>query len=486
MADAHLSERLLQSCLAYQREIALLTLDMPPGEAREARLADVLTQTSAAHTPATLDTLDHEVLQRLRAWVLMLHVQATLLPTQRAIQTHQRTAVCVVDAEPIPLRSSFAAMATETRRDRRAAIDTAVCGQLRDLTPLLTEQYRTLGTTLESLGYDTPEAFWNAVLPVEPATLQDVATDILAQTEEAYLDLLTWAARRRLRLAPGQLRRHDILALFTFPDYQAYYQPGIVVPAMQACLHDLGLDPDVDGRLTWRERLPHFGPPVAVAVHIPDDIVVSYAPVQGLQGTEAWANASGRALLWAYTSPDLPAVQRVLGDPALVESNAQLLAGLLAEPQWLAHYVGVRVDTNYTAWRCLDRLYRLRRALGRFLYTRYVYTTNTLAGASEAYRDLMMDACHVDYPPEYALLDWDWDYSTLTALRSWSQTAAVVETLQAHFASDWFRNPDAGSWLQEYWASAGAERLEDQRDRLLGNTWDADVCARSLRPQALA
>jgi len=92
----------------------------------------------------------------------------------------------------------------------------------------------------------------------------------------------------------------------------------------------------------------------------------------------------------------------------------------------------------------------------------------------------MMDACHVDYPQEYYLLDWDWDYTTLTALRGWSLTAALLGTLRAQFAADWFRNPDAGEWLRQYWYSALGERVEDLRDRLLGTAWDAELFAAAL------
>jgi hypothetical protein len=94
----------------------------------------------------------------------------------------------------------------------------------------------------------------------------------------------------------------------------------------------------------------------------------------------------------------------------------------------------------------------------------------------------MMDACHVDYPQEYYLLDWDWEYSTLTTLRSWSLAATVLEMLQTQFAGDWFRNPDMSAWLQEYWASVLGERLEEVRDGLLGTTWDAEIGARALLP----
>src|SRR6266571_669353 len=397
MAVDNLPEHLLQTCVAYQRNVALIYLDTPPGETREVRLAEAMAQGAEVCTTAMLEALQslrteapasHQApLQRLRTWALALHVRSALLPMQREIQTRQRTATCLVDEEPIPLRTSFAAMAAETRRDRRAAIEAAVGLQLRELNELFEAQFKALSALADHLRYASLEALWTDVLQVEPATLQDVATQILSSTHEVYRDLLTWAVRRRLRLPPGQLRRHDILALFTFPEYQAYYQPGPVVPGLQTCLGEMGLAPDVDGRLEWRERAAHFGPPAALALHIPDEIVLSYAQVQGLKGTEAFASASGRALLWAHTSPDLSPINRALGDPALLESNAQLFAELLADPQWLSPYFGVSVDQNYAAWRCLDRLYRLRRHLGRFLYTRYLYTANSLAGASEAYRD---------------------------------------------------------------------------------------------------
>jgi hypothetical protein len=125
-------------------------------------------------------------------------------------------------------------------------------------------------------------------------------------------------------------------------------------------------------------------------------------------------------------------------------------------------------------------LYRVRRHLGRFLYTRYLYTTTSLAGAADAYRDLMMETCHVESPQEYYLLDWDWDYTTLTVLRGWSLSAAVLGALRAQFAPEWFRHPAAGAWLRQYWESALGARVEDLRDRLLGTAWDAELFATAL------
>src|SRR5919197_1110126 len=61
MAVDNLLEHLLQTCVAYQRDVALLHLDVPPGDAHEARLAEAMAHGAEACTPAAIETL-----QRLR------------------------------------------------------------------------------------------------------------------------------------------------------------------------------------------------------------------------------------------------------------------------------------------------------------------------------------------------------------------------------------------------------------------------------------
>src|SRR5215471_17202247 len=214
MAVDNLFEHLLQTCAAYQCDVALMHLDIPPGEAREGRLAEAMAHGAEACTPTAIETLQRlrteapasqqEALQRVQGWTLSMHVRSALLPMQRELQTRQRSAICLVDEEPIPLRASFAAMAAETRRDRRAAIEAAVGLQLREFNELFEAQFKAISALGEHLRYASLEALWTDVLQVEPAPLQDVATQILASTQEVYRDLLTWAGRRRLRLPPGQ------------------------------------------------------------------------------------------------------------------------------------------------------------------------------------------------------------------------------------------------------------------------------------------
>ena len=80
MAADNSPEHLVQTCAAYQRDVALIHLDTPPGDTREARLAEAMAQREEAYTTATLEALQRqlaeapashqETLTRLRAWAL--------------------------------------------------------------------------------------------------------------------------------------------------------------------------------------------------------------------------------------------------------------------------------------------------------------------------------------------------------------------------------------------------------------------------------
>ena len=491
MASSDTPIQLLDACEVYHRNVALAHLDTPPGSERDARLAEAIIQTQSACSLTALresaslgaraTEAQQPALQRLNAWGLGMHVQQRLQPAWHAARSRLNGATCYVDERALPLRQGFGHMANERRRDQRAAIESAIVAQLGTVNEgyeAYFEEHRRVATDLD---FNSADLLWSGVSGIDAAAQQDAATEVLEETREIYVDLLTWAVKQRLRLTLGELRRHDILAMFTFAEYQHYYQPDVLVPAMQACCRHMGLDPNADGRLIWRERPAQFGPPEALGLQVPEEVVLAYPPVTGVKGAELWASALGRALLWASADADLPLAHRLLADPAIAEATAQLFAGLVAHPDWLRHYLAVWADEDYVLWRRLDRLYRLRRQLGRFLFTRHIYSTDSLAGAAEIYRDVMMEACCVDYAPEFYLLDVDWHYESAGAMWSQSLTFVLEENLRRQFSADWFRNPESGDWLRQYWSSALGEPVKKLLQRHLNaSEWSAALLAEML------
>lgn len=490
MAESITFAQLLGDCITYQREMARGILETPVGEEREARLADFGRDHLSCSPEVALETLqawsmeaaeeERAALKSLYGWWLEIHIRLQLFPLQCENLAAQRQTVCVVDEERIPLLHSFAAMAYEKRRDRRAAIEAAVVAELAPTNAILTRQFDALKRLAEPLGYSSLEAMWEDVTLGAASAHHDLAQQVLQATTEEYVDLLGWAVKRRLQIPLGQLKRHDILTLFTFPEYQRYYQPDTVVEQLLTCLRTMGIEPTADGRLQWYARSPHFGPPTACALDIPQKIVLSYPAIQGLQSTEALGAACGRALLWACTAADMAPLQRWHGDAAILCSSAQWLSTTLTHPRWLRHYFAIHAEGNYRIWRRLDRLYRLRRSLGRFLYTRHLYAATSLAGAMEAYRELMMEACYVDYPAAYSLLDIDWFYDSLPEVRGWGLTYGFFKALQRDCTDEWFRAPESGAWLQHYWGQALQGSVETLLPRLAGASWEASWLVEAL------
>ncbi len=490
MDDDRQLQQWIEMYVAYHRSVALAGLDEPLGDKREARLVEAIEQGADLYAESALSDLQHVIddtpeaqrgpWQRLRHWGLMMSMRMAMLAPRRTLQAQQRSLTCRVDDELIPVVASFSHIAAETRRDRRAAIEAAATAQLATLDEYFDTQVSVARDAANRLGYASLDHLWGDILGVDLEALQDVATSLLQETEVAYNDLLTWASQRHLRLTPAELRRHDMLTLFTFPDYQKYYQPGFIETALQDCLRDMAIDPRVDGRLQWRERDATFGPAEALAVAVPHEIVLSYCPAGGLQSAHALAGACGQALLLAHAAEDLPIPLRYWGHGAMVTGHAQLFTDLVADPLWLRYHGRFSVDTDYMSWQRLDRLYRFRRQLGRFLFTRHLNTSESLGDAPEAYRDIMMEACHIDYAPAYYVVDWDWQYTSLAFWQGWSVAYVLSDTLYDHFGQDWFRNPETGQWLLQYGSEALAHDVDTLLQGLLGAPWEAGLLAAAL------
>ena len=144
-------------------------------------------------------------------------------------------------------------MAAERRRDQRAAVELAVVAQLGTVNEAFEANFEAHRRAAADLDFVSPDDLWRRIAAMDAAAQQDAATEVLEATREIYVDLLAWAARQRLHLPLSQLRRHDVLALFTFAEYQAYYQPGTLVPAMQGLLPPHGARPE-------RRRPPDLAP----------------------------------------------------------------------------------------------------------------------------------------------------------------------------------------------------------------------------------
>ena len=56
----------------------------------------------------------------------------------------------------------------------------------------------------------------------------------------------------------------------------------------------------------------------------------------------------------------------------------------------------------------------------------------------------------------------------------------MFDTMRLQFGDDWFRNPDSGVWLCDYWSTALGTSVEALHQRLAYVDWTPELFAEAL------
>jgi hypothetical protein len=213
---------------------------------------------------------------------------------------------------------------------------------------------------------------------------------------------------------------------------------------------------------------------------IPGDIRLVLAPTEGMRGyTQAFREA-GKALFLASLPAEAPRELRCFPDPSLLEGQAELCGGLIRTPRWVQIYRHIHQPEEGLSLAQLERLYLVRRYIGKCLYERTFYEDSALDGKEEAYRDALRRACGFAYPEVYYLYDIDLGFGTFWNVRGWALSASIRRQLQRQYAEEWFREPDALRALQEFWRQSPYRAVEALVEQESGAPLDVDAMVADL------
>jgi hypothetical protein len=213
---------------------------------------------------------------------------------------------------------------------------------------------------------------------------------------------------------------------------------------------------------------------------IPDDIRLTVTPIGGMHGFMQAFREAGKALLLASFPAEAPVELRCLPDLSLLEAQAELCGGLVRTRPWLNVYRSVRQPGDLLHLVHLERLYIVRRYLGKCLYERTLYEVFTLEGKEEAYRDALRKACGFSYPETYYLYDVEPGFATLWQMRGWMLTAHLRAQLQRQYAEEWFREPDALAALGDLWFQSPYQSAETLVEKIGGTMVHVDAVVADL------
>jgi hypothetical protein len=161
-----------------------------------------------------------------------------------------------------------------------------------------------------------------------------------------------------------------------------------------------------------------------------------------------------------------------LGDNSVTEGYAMLFDHRLQDEGWLARYTELsKADMpRYLRAAAFEELQFLRRYCAKLIYEVELHgETTPWASLPDLYVETLTGATGFLYQRSDAFLDVDARFYAARYLRAWQLQALLNETLRERFNADWWRNPQAGPWIEaELFARGQRELATEQAMRVAG------------------
>lgn len=254
---------------------------------------------------------------------------------------------------------------------------------------------------------------------------------LLAATDDAWRDLLGFAARRDLGLKPapaGDLTRADLLHLLAFPALDGLFRPAALAAAVRSAAADLGLALDA-------VRVDEVGAPAAWPGARSRGARVRFRAAGGLADWPALLDALGRA---AAAAPHRPGAR----DPDFGPALGALLAGLCLEPAWLAARLELSRAQVPEVLRAvgLRRLLHLRGAGAALRVATEVERGLSGQAWRESHREALSSALLAAWDGVRASRDAE-SAPLAAVVRGFAEGERLRRALRERFDEDWWRNP---------------------------------------------
>jgi hypothetical protein len=207
-------------------------------------------------------------------------------------------------------------------------------------------------------------------------------------------------------------------------------------------------------------------------VRIPEEVYLVLRPHGGQNDWTTLMHELGHALHFANMDGDLPFEYRWLGDNSITEGYAMLFDHRLQDRGWLARYSGLSSAEmpRYLRSSGFEELHFLRRYCAKLIYEVELHGEQMAwAALPDLYVEILTAATGFRYQRADAFVDVDARFYAARYLRAWQLQSLLDETLRDRFNEDWWRNPQAGPWMEsELFAHGQRELATEQAGRIAG------------------
>ncbi len=376
-------------------------------------------------------------------------------------------------------RAAITLANTRDKKERQALDDARAALVQAELAPLKLERLQREHEVVAGLGVVPGGAYiatWEALSGFAILPLRDACVQFLRDTQAMWDEVLPAFLKRGLNLTPGEATRADAIALMRAPEFDAAFGAESMEREVRRQVTEMGASPDAHGRVVFDtgdrpgKRARAFCSPVL----IPGEVYLVLRPHGGQSDWTTLMHELGHALHFANMERTLPFEFRWLGDNSVTEGYAMLFDHRLQDKGWLGRYTGLsKADLPaYLRAAGFEELQFLRRYCAKLIYEVELHAgTTSWASLPDLYVETLTTATGFRYQRADAFLDVDPRFYAARYLRAWQLQSVLNETLCQRFNEDWWRNPQAGPWIEsELFAHGQRELATEQAERLGAGT----------------
>jgi len=387
------------------------------------------------------------------------------------------------EGRTVALRDTASMLAAEPDAARRAALDAARAPAAARAARAADADAAALGDAARRLGLGDLLAVASELRRASPDALAALASATLDATGPAYCAAMDALARGEAGVPLAATHLRDLPRILRASHEPKAHPASRLVADGQAAAAAAGVDLAARVKLDDRMAPGKSQRPLAVPVHVPDDVRLSTMPSGGASEARAFLHELGVALFFSGIRSD-GVESRRLGSPAAAATWGYLFEGLAADPAWLHDRSGIVGDGLAREIKAAqaDRLHAVRMQAARLL--REVERSRGMApGAAGDATVLARALCRPVGAEDAARWPISRDplLSSADPLRGALLAAQIEAALAEKGGGPWWRWKDLRSWLGPIWAAGAVASPEDLAQAAGVGALSPEPLARSAR-----
>jgi hypothetical protein len=426
-----------------------------------------------------LDLLDPDAINRIRRSgdqsgrtrrifhsLLGHYIQHQVMPYDNELSMWMRGAAAHVDGLKIYFKDILAWCQKKSNFEQRRTIEKETSSLSKFLKPFAFSSWEfVLGLIEEEFEFEDYVVYCHDKKGVDYASYTLRLEDLLGQTDDLYFSAMERWTRKSFEASLLELNRFDAIYLLGLGELDGIYPSHTPLNDYLRFFEKWGIAvaeiPGIHFDIDYSERKGSQA--MSFTARIPQEIHLVMNPQGGWIDLETLFHEMGHVLSAAFTSSDLPPVEKDLyTSNTLSESYAFLLQNMCFTPVFLERQLGLapkQID-EILYYKALKDMSLFRRYAAKFLAEYRMFRAKDLENG-EIYASLLNKHTGFSYKPETHLFDLVPELYSLDYVLSWAAEVTMAKTLAGALGDEWMFKRETGEILKQWWADGNRYELEE-------------------------